>query len=131
MTEVVFLTVEQVIGLHRHSIERYGGSHGLRDAGLLESAVLSPQQTFGGEYLYQDIESMAGALWHSLVMNHPFVDGNKRIGLRAADVFLLLNGFQIVGSKTELVDLTIRMTTGEVSREDVFEFLRSHIQPGP
>lgn len=131
MTDVVFLTVEQVIGLHRRSIDRYGGSHGLRDPGLLESAVLSPQQTFGGEYLYQDIESMAGALWHSLVMNHPFVDGNKRIGLRAADVFLLLNGLQIVGTKTELVDITIQMTTGEVSREDVFEFLRSHIQPGP
>ncbi len=131
MTGVVFLTVDQVVGLHRHSIDRYGGSHGLRDLGLLESAVLLPQQTFDGEYLYQDLESMAGALWHSLVMNHPFVDGNKRIGLRAADVFLLLNGFQILAHQSQLVNLTIRMTTGEVSRGDVFEFLRTHVAPAP
>lgn len=64
-------------------------------------------------------------------MNHPFVDGNKRIGLRAADVFLLLNGFQILAHQPELVDITIRMTTGEVSRGGLLEFLRVHVAPAP
>lgn len=131
MKELTFLSVDQVVELHRVSIDRYGGSHGLKDPGLLESAVLAPQQTFGGEFLYPDLESMAAALWHGLVMNHPFIDGNKRIGLRAADVFLMFNGFELHGSKAELVELTIKMTLGEVTREMLVEFVRTHIRPYP
>lgn len=131
MKEPIFITVEEVLELHRTSVDKYGGSHGLKDAGLLESAVMAPQQTFGGDFLYPDLASMAAALWHGLVMNHPFIDGNKRIGLRAADVFLMYNKFEIVGETRELVELTIKMTMGEVSREDLVEFVRSHMRPYP
>lgn len=131
MEEPTFLTVDQVIEMHRLSIDKYGGSHGLKDPGLLESAVMAPRQTFGGEFLYPDIASMTAALWHGLVMNHAFVDGNKRIGLRAADVFLMLDGYELAGKKSELVSLTIRMTTGEVTREGLVSFVRTRMQPYP
>lgn len=131
MEEPIFLTVDQVIELHRVSIDKYGGSHGLKDRGLLESAVMAPRQTFGGEFLYPDLASMTAALWHGLVMNHAFVDGNKRIGLRAADVFLMFNGYELVGKKKELVSLTIRMTMGEFTRDDLVSFVRTRMSPYP
>lgn len=80
-------------------IDKTGGSHGVRDLGLLESAVMRPKATFGGEELYSDVFSKAAALMHSLIRNHPFVDGNKRTGIAAAGLFLAQNGVQLTGKK--------------------------------
>ena len=85
----VYLSLEQVLGLHRIQLQRFGGAAGLRDRGLLESALARPQMTFGGEDLYPDIPAKAAALLHSLVANHPFVDGNKRVGAHAGILLLL------------------------------------------
>lgn len=114
-----FLTVEEVVELHRQSIALYGGELGIRDEGLLESAVMSPQQTFGGDYLYPSLVEMAASYWFGLVMNHVFVDGNKRVGLRAADVFLALNGLDLTLTEAEAVQLTLRLTQHQVAREEL------------
>ena len=87
MTDIVFLTVDDVLKLHQHQIDVYGGEHGVRDFGLLESALAMPQSMFGGQYLHQDIYEMASACLFHLVKNHPFIDGNKRAGAVAAYVF--------------------------------------------
>jgi death on curing protein len=92
------LTVNDVIDLHRQVVEQSGGSFGVRDLGALESAVAQPQMTFGGEDLYPTVVDKAAALGFSLVMNHPFVDGNKRIGHAAMETFLVLNGLEIYAS---------------------------------
>src|SRR5689334_8259996 len=91
----LFLTLDEVLQLHAHQIQTYGGSEGLRDRGLLESAVVQPQATFAGQYLHEDLAAMAAAYLYHIVANHPFIDGNKRTGMHAADVFLRLNGFEL------------------------------------
>ena len=89
-----YLTLAEVLELHRRVIEQSGGADGVRELGGVESAVAQPQMTFGGQELYPTIESKATALCFSLVMNHPFVDGNKRIGHAAMETFLVLNGYE-------------------------------------
>ncbi len=91
-----FLIVEDVLEIHEMQLERYGGGDGLRDQGLLESAVAQPQATFGGEFVHDGLLSMAAAYLFHIVSNHPFLDGNKRAGLLAALVFLDLNGIAII-----------------------------------
>ena len=88
-----FLTLDEVIEIHREMINRYGGSDGIRDKGLLESAVSTPQASFGDQFLHSDIFHMAGAYLFHIVKNHPFIDGNKRTGAMAAFVFLKLNHY--------------------------------------
>lgn len=123
MEEVLFLTPEEVIALHTRAIELFGGEAGLRDRGLLESATFAPQQTFDGEFLYPSIYSMAAALWHGLVKNHPFIDGNKRAGALAADVFLLVNGIEMLFDSGEIADLTLGLVEGRVTREALGDFI--------
>lgn len=91
---VVFLALDEVLAMHADLIERHGGHPGIRDVGLLESALAAPTATFGGHFLHGTPAEMAAAYLHGLVRNHPFVDGNKRAGLMAAFAFLGLNGFQ-------------------------------------
>ena len=93
-----YLTVDEVLALHSRLIATSGGSLGLRDPNALDSAVAQPQMTFSGIDLYESIARKAAALGHSLISNHPFVDGNKRVGHAAMEVMLLLNGYEIVGS---------------------------------
>jgi death on curing protein len=96
MAERVYLTVAEVIAIHHHQIEEYGGAHGLRDQGALEAAVFRPQTGY-----YNDISEEAAALLESLVNNHAFLDGNKRVGFAMMHTFLLVNGFELdVSSKT-------------------------------
>src|SRR6266702_1459663 len=90
-----FLTTDQVLEIHSDQIARYGGMAGVRDLGLLQSALAQPQATFGGQLLHADLFEMAAAYLFHLVQNHPFVDGNKRVGAVAAIVFLLTNGQDI------------------------------------
>jgi len=125
----VYPSIEQVLDLHRLQIKRFGGAAGLRDRGALEAALARPQMTFGGEDLYPDIEAKAAALMHSLVMNHPFVDGNKRVGAHACILFLLTNDVEPTFSPTELADITLAVARGEMSAEALAIWLRQRSRP--
>jgi death-on-curing protein len=105
-------------------IARYGGADGLRDRGLLESALAQPKATFAGELLHEDLFSMAAAYLFHIVQNHPFVDGNKRTGLIAALVFLDLNGISIEQDSPDLHDLTMGVARGEVTKDAAADALR-------
>jgi len=122
-----YLSLQEVISLHSLLIAQSGGSSGLRDRGALESAVAQPEASFGGEDLYPDLASKAAALGHSLIQNHPFVDGNKRVGHAAMEVFLLLNGHEIEASVDEQETIVIDVASGKVSRVQLSEWLREHM----
>jgi death-on-curing protein len=126
----VYISLEQVLDLHRLQIRRFGGSAGLRERGALESALARPQMTFGGEDLYPTITDKAAALMHSLVMNHPFVDGNKRVGAHTCILFLLTNDVEPVFSAAELTDVTLAVARGEVSAEALAIWLRQRSRRG-
>ena len=123
---MVFLTLDDIIESHQNQIDTYGGSHGIRDIGLLESAIAQPEASFGGRYLHADIFEMAAAYLYHLVMNHPFVDGNKRVGLEAALIFLEIDNENLKASDQELVDLVLKTTAGQVGKREIAEFFRSH-----
>lgn len=123
----VFLTVDDVITIHARVIEEFGGDVGLRDRGLLESAVAMPQSMFSGDYLHGEISEMAAAYHYHLCSNHPFVDGNKRVALAASEVFLVANGFELNANDDELEDLTLGVAGGGVSKAEVAEFFASRI----
>src|ERR1043166_7540040 len=110
MTE--YVTLAEVLAMHQVLIERYGGSHGLRDAGALEAALYRPQTGY-----YEDIIQEAAALWESLTQNHPFVDGNKRAAFAAMDTFLRINGFRLTASASE-----IERFIGELFEQNAFEY---------
>jgi death-on-curing protein len=122
-----YLSVQEVLSLHSLMIAQSGGSSGLRDRGALESAVAQPEASFGGEDLYADLASKAAALGHSLIQNHPFVDGNKRIGHGAMEVFLLLNGHEIDASVDDQEKIIIEVASGKVSRVEFSEWISKHM----
>ena len=123
---MVFLTLDDIIESHQNQIDTSGGSHGIRDIGLLESAIAQPEASFGGQYLHADIFEMAAAYIYHLVMNHPFVDGNKRVGLEAALIFLEINDKSLIANDDELVDLVLKTTAGQIGKREIAEFFRSH-----
>lgn len=114
--DIVFLTVDIILDLHQRQLERYGGASGLRDRGLLESAAAQPQTSFGGVYAHKGLFSMASAYLFHLVSNHPFVDGNKRTGLLAAQVFLYLNGIVLLHESEAFYELTIGIAEGRIDK---------------
>jgi len=122
----LYLSVEQLLRLHAAQISRFGGSAGLRDRGLLESAAARPAMTFDGEDLYPDLAAKAAALLHSLAMNHPFVDGNKRVAAAAAELFLAVNGAELPASDEELERLTMGVAGGELEVEALTIWMRQH-----
>ena len=117
--DVEFLTVDIVLALHQRQLERFGGGAGLRDRGLLESAVGQPQASFGGTYAHDGLVAMAAAYLFHIVSNHPFVDGNKRAGLLATLVFLDLNGISIEHSSSDFYALTMGIAEGRLSKAAV------------
>jgi death-on-curing protein len=119
-----FLTVEDVLDLHDLHLQRYGGSAGVRDLALLESAVSQAQASFGGQYLHSDLAEMAAAYLFSLVKNHAFIDGNKRAGLAAALTFLDLNGIAIDHSSAMLYDVTMAVAEGRLDKDGLAEVFR-------
>lgn len=123
----VYLSVEQIHELHTIQIEHYGGSSGCRDRGAVESAAARPAITFGGEDLYPDVSSKAAALLHLLVMNHGFVDGNKRVGAHAAMLFLALNGFQTSITPKQLGEITLAVASGELEADALAIWFRQRI----
>jgi len=121
---IAYLSVAQVLALHRRQLAVFGGSGGLRDRGGLEAAVARPRMTFGGEDLYPDVAAKAAALLHSLVMNHPFVDGNKRVAAMAAELFLAANATQLTASDDELTAMTLTAAQGRLDAEAIAIWLR-------
>jgi death on curing protein len=122
----VFLTLEDVMALHTESIRRFGGAHGVRDVGALESALAMPQATMFGDFLHPTLEEQAAAYLFHLVMNHPYLDGNKRTGLAAGLAFLGLNDVRVVATNEQLIDLTLGVAKGETSKSAVAVFFKDH-----
>jgi death-on-curing protein len=125
---IVYLSVAQVMNLHADQLELYGGASGLRDRGSLESALARPAMTFGGEDLYPDVASKAAALMHSLALNHPFVDGNKRVAAHAAVLFALSNGYEPMATPHELFDVTMAVAQGTVEAEALAIWFRQRLR---
>lgn len=123
---IVYLTVEQVLFIHMRLIAETGGSAGVRDLDLLASAVGRPQVSFGGQDRYPDLCHKAAALLDSLVRNHPFVDGNKRVGIAAVGLFLRRNGLRLTASNAELEQFTLQVARSEASMEQIVAWLKSH-----
>ena len=126
-----WLTLEEVVELQQQVIEHSGGIHGIRDRGGLESAVAQPQASFDGQLLYPTIIEQAAALGFSLINNHPFLDGNKRIGHAAMNVFLALNGFDIVTDVDNQEQMILGLAAGERTREQLVQWLYLHVKPWP
>jgi death-on-curing protein len=124
-----YLSLAEVLKLHDAIISETGGSHGLRDLGLLESAVGQPQQTFGGDDLYPSLVAKASALSFSLIKNHPFVDGNKRIGHAAMEAMLMLNGFELSASVDDSEAEVLAVAAGDRTREQLEAWLESRLVP--
>jgi len=124
-----FVSVDDVIRIHHNQIQLYGGTLGLRDMGLLESAVAAASAKFGGQLLHADLFEMAAALMVALVKNHAFIDGNKRVGTAAALFFLAANGLGIENHEPTFSDLVLGVAKGEVQRAEVAEFFRANAKP--
>ena len=123
---MIRLTKSQVLLIHDQLIAETGGSSGLRDEGILDSALSAPFQRFGGEDVYPSLQQKAARLCFGLVKNHPFVDGNKRIGAHVMLVFLALNGVELQHSQTELSDIILQLAAGEINAEHLLRWILSH-----
>lgn len=122
---VKFLTLDESIAIHARLIELYGGSMGIRDKGLLEAALFRPQTGY-----YNDLQEMAAALFESLVMNHPFIDGNKRMAFFATDIFLGINGYYLKIDDLEAHQFIIqRLETNTCDMEHLLPWIRNHSKP--
>ncbi len=122
----LFLRLDEVVAIHEEMIRRYGGSAGIRDLGLLEAAVAMPEASFGGQYLHDGLPAMAAAYLFHLVSNHPFVDGNKRVGAAAADVFLGMNGCRLGASQEEYAAFVLAVAAGHTGKEAALAFFQQH-----
>jgi death on curing protein len=126
----IFLSLARVIEIYRDSIQTYGGDSGVRDMGLLESAVAQPRAAFGGQYLHEDQPTMAAAYLYHLVMDHPFVDGNKRVGATAAFVFLDINDAKFAAPEDDYLQLVLDLASGKLDKADVIAFFKKHVRAG-
>ncbi len=126
MDHIEFLGLADVLEIHRDQIEHYGGSPGIRDMDLLQSAVAMPAAGFGDQYLHQNIFEMAGAYLFHITQNHPFVDGNKRTGAVAAIVFLAMNDIEVIADEDELEVFVRRVATGQCDKAAAAEFFRNN-----
>ena len=127
--EPTFLTVDEVLAIHRDQIARYGGTEGVRDWRLLQSAIAMPAAAFGGQFLHCDLCQMAAAYLFHLVQNHPFIDGNNRVGAVAAYVFLALNDVRPTADNDTYADLVLTVARGETPKSAVAEFFRANTIP--
>ena len=122
----VYLTAEQVLFVHYRLVSETGGEYGVRDLGLLESAIARPQATFDKQELYPDMFEKAATLMESLINNHPFVDGNQRTGIACAVLFLKQNGISFSAKNAELEKFTLRVASSNVGRSEIAEWLKKH-----
>ncbi|OGE32068.1 hypothetical protein A2631_03040 [Candidatus Daviesbacteria bacterium RIFCSPHIGHO2_01_FULL_44_29] len=126
MTIAIYLTLEEILVIHQDQIDRYGGSHGLRDLTLLESAAYRPQTTFGNEELYPSLFNKAASLMHSIILNHPFLEGNKRTGMVGGIVFLEKNSLSLEVSQKELVMVALKIATKEWDIKAIAEWMQDN-----
>ena len=124
-----YLTLGEVVELHRRVLQAGGGAGGIRDLGALDSAIAQPKATFGGIDLYPTVVEKAAALCFSLVQNHPFVDGNKRVGHAAMETFLVLNGVEIDAAVDDQERLMLDLSTSRIDRMHLTDWLRHHLRP--
>ena len=128
MTEPIqFLSADQVLAIHERCIAEHGGASALRDRGLLESAVAMPSAQFGGQFLHAGLAAMAAAYFFHLCKNHPFVDGNKRVAVATAEVFILVNDQKLAATDAQLETLTMGVAEGSVSKEAATKFFQQHV----
>jgi death-on-curing protein len=114
-----FVSKSMVLSIHARQIERFGGTPGVRDEGLLESALAQPQATFGGQFLHPTISEQAAAYLYHIAMNHPFIDGNKRTAFAVMDTFLRLNGCALNLTDDRAYDLVMRVARGTMTKEEL------------
>lgn len=126
MSEIEFLGLDEVLEIHQDQIKRYGGSAGIRDMGLLQSAVAMPAAGFGDHYLHEDIFAMAAAYLFHITQNHPFVDGNKRTGAAAAVVFLEINGVELTAYEDAFEELVRSVAAGDSDKAAAAAFFRDN-----
>ena len=126
--KVAFLTLDEAIALHADQIERYGGRPGIRDLGLLQSALGVPSATFEGRFLHEGLHEMAGAYLYHVVRNHPFVDGNKRAGLVILLAFLGLNSHWLDAEPLEVERLVQGIASGATSKSEAAVFVQQHLR---
>jgi death-on-curing protein len=124
--EPIFLTLTEIIAIHDYQIQNFGGTPDLCDLGLLKSALGMPSATFDGKFLHPTVEEMAAAYLFHIVENHPFIDGNKRVGAMAALMFLDLNGIDFNASNKELAALVLGVASGKIPKSDVVHFFKEH-----
>lgn len=122
-----YLTPQQVLLIHDQAVKRFGGSHGVRDLGLVESAVARPQATYDGKDLYENIFDKAAALLQSLLKNHPFVDGNKRTALSSTAIFLQLNKYKLINYHEEEVEFAVSVDNKHLTLEEISKWLEEHV----
>ena len=122
----IFLDLTDVLEIHESRIQLYGGSRGLRDLGLLQSALAQPSAGFGGELFHKDLFEMAAAYFFHIARNHAFIDGNKRTALACCLVFLSFNEIDIEAESAELEELTVAIAEGRKEKSEIADFLRSH-----
>ncbi len=122
--DLTFLDLDDVLAIHEEQVARFGGAAGVRDAGLLESAVAQPQASFGGDYVHRDLFEMAAAYAFHIAQNQPFLDGNKRTGLVAALVFLDLNGVCLDHPSERLYQAMMDLATRKLDKEGLANLLR-------
>jgi death on curing protein len=123
---LLLLTLDEVLSLHAEQIRLFGGSSGIRDLGLLESAMGTVEATFDGVFLHETLFAMAAAYLHGISRNHPFLDGNKRTGVAAALTFLEMNGIEVDADEDAFYGLVIGVAEGHVSKAAVAVFLEKH-----
>jgi len=129
MSSIRFLSLKQVLAIHKRMVMEFGGDTSVRDSGLLESAVMMPCARFEGKFLHDGIPAMATAYLFHICKNHAFVDGNKRTALATAEVFLLLNNMKLTATNDALEKVTIGVAEGSSSKTDVTTFLSKSIKP--
>lgn len=129
MDAPVFLSAEQILAIHQRVIDVFGGDPGVRDQGLLESATAMPRAVFAGEFLHKSMADMAAAYHFHICRNHPFMDGNKRTAVAAAEVFLHVNGYELTADDDTLIAITLKVADGTASKQQLTDLFRRCTNP--
>lgn len=124
-----YLTLREILEIYQHVMRHSGGFMGIRDLGALDSAVAQPRMTFDGDDLYPTLVEKAVSLGFSLILNHPFIDGNKRVAHATMETFLLLNGYEIEATVDEQEQVILSIASGKMNRDEVIQWLKVHIKP--
>lgn len=127
MNDPFFLSMEDVLAVHERMIQEFGGVRGIREMGLLESAVMMPMASHGGSYLHESIPAMCGAYLFHICKNHALLDGNTRTALACAEVFAMLNGFRLDATDKELETITLAVASGELTKSEATKFFEQSL----